>query len=408
MTMDTLQHRAEAQKIARLLGVEPSSLEFLYALPVEDVRQFRAHAVDALYDRAPDMLDRIAAATKLIPTGVAAAISQKALGPRLAASVAGRLDPSRAAGIIEKLPIDFTAESCAHLDPRRIPTVVERLDEETVVRVAVALAERGDFLTMGRFVGHLSDHTLERILQHLDDTVVLKVGFFIDLPERLDAVLDLMGEQRVASVIRAAGDANGNGSGGDTADTGGTGKIPDAGTDTASGTASDPASYPGVGLWPEALAIATMAGPAWRTRIAALAARQEPERLDGLVRATHAQHLWEALLPLVALLDEDDLRTVAALPSLRDPEVLAAIVPAVVATGSWSALLPLTTELPEPSRKVVADATGALPDAELEALALEVAERDLWDAVLPLIALMADPAKERVLALPAFRERDTE
>ncbi|KWT59407.1 hypothetical protein ADL21_24295 [Streptomyces albus subsp. albus] len=363
--MDTLSNRAEAQKIAQLLDVLPEQLDFLHGLPAEDVRQLRARTVDALYDDVPDMLDRIAAATKLVPAGVAAAISQKALGPRLAASVAGRLEPARAADIIEKLPVAFTAESCGHLDPRRIAGIVDRLDEDLVVRIAVALAERGDHLTMGRFVGHLREGALRRILQLIDDGVVLRVGFFIDMPERLDAILDLMGEERLASVVAAAGD----------------------------------------GLWPEALAVAGLAGPERRARMAALAARQDPVRLDGLVRTAHEQGLWEALLPLVALLSEEDRRAVAALPSLRDAEVLGGVVRAVVATGLWAEFLPLVGVLPPESRKAVADAAGELPDAELDAMVLDVEKRDLWDAVLPLVELMDEPAKERVFALPAFQEQ---
>ncbi|KOT78673.1 hypothetical protein ADK70_33555 [Streptomyces rimosus subsp. pseudoverticillatus] len=363
--MDTLSNRAEAQKIAQLLDVLPEQLDFLHGLPAEDVRQLRARTVDALYDDVPDMLDRIAAATKLVPAGVAAAISQKALGPRLAASVAGRLEPARAADIIEKLPVAFTAESCGHLDPRRIAAVVDRLDEDLVVRIAVALAERGDHLTMGRFVGHLREGALRRVLQLIDDGVVLRVGFFIDMPERLDAILDLMGEERLASVVAAAGD----------------------------------------GLWPEALAVAGLAGPERRARMAALAARQDPVRLDGLVRTAHEQGLWEALLPLVALLSEEDRRAVAALPSLRDAEVLGGVVRAVVATGLWAEFLPLVGVLPPESRKAVADAAGELPDAELDAMVLDVEKRDLWDAVLPLVELMDEPAKERVFALPAFQEQ---
>ncbi|MEU2791871.1 hypothetical protein [Streptomyces sp. NPDC007100] len=363
ITVKALANRAEAQKIAQLLDVPPERLEFLHALPAQDVRQLRARTVDALFDHAPDMLDRIAAATKLVPAGVAAAISQKALGPRLAASVAGRLEAGRAADIIEKLPVAFTAESCGHLDPRRIAGVVDRLDEDLVVRIAVALAERGDHLTMGRFVGHLRDRALERILQRVDDRVVLRVGFYIDLPERLDAILELMGEERLTSVVAAAGD----------------------------------------GLWPEALAVAAMAGPGRRAEIAALAVRQDPRRLDGLVRTAHEQELWEALLPLVALLSVEDRRTVATLPSLRDARVLGAVVRAVVATGLWAEFLPLVDALPPESRKAVADAAGGLPDADLDAMVLEIEKQDLWDAVLPLVELMDEPAKERVFALPAFQ-----
>ncbi|WP_069884656.1 hypothetical protein [Streptomyces luteocolor] len=364
--MDKLRGRAETLKIARLLDVEPDALVFLQALPVDDVRRFRAQSVAALFDRAPDMLDRIAAATRLVPAGVAAAISQKALGPRLAAAVAGRLEPARAADIIEKLPVPFTAESCAHLDPRRIKGIVDRLDENLLVRVAVALAERGDHLTMGRFVGHLPDAALRRILPQVDDAAVLRTGFAIDDPERLGHLIDLMGAERLASVIASA--------------------------------AAD-------GLWPEALAVAGMVTGEQRGRIASLAAAQPRDRLDSLVTTVAEQDLWESLLPLVALLGEQERRTVAELPSLRGADVLGGVVRAVVATGLWAEFLPLVDALPAASRKAVADTAGALPAPDLDALAREVDKQDLWELVMPLVELMDDDAKTRIFALPAFQDQ---
>ncbi|MFD8980331.1 hypothetical protein [Streptomyces sp. NPDC059564] len=358
--------RAEAEKTARLLGEEPGALGFLKELPEDDVRAFRERASAALFDGAPEMLDRIAAATRLVPAGVAAAISQKALGPRLAAAVAGRLDASRAADIIGKLPVSFTAESCAHLDPRRIAGIVDRLDEGLVVRIGVALAGRGDHLTMGRFVGHLRDGALGRILGRVGDADVLRAGFYVDQPERLPRVLALMGDDRLASVVRAA--------------------------------AAD-------GLWEEALSVAAAVGGEQRLRIAELTARLDAAALDPLVRAAHAEGLWETLLPLVALLGEADRRAVAALDALGDPEVLGGVVRTVVATGLWGEFLPLVGVLPEGARKVVADAAAGLGEAELDALVREVVERDLWELVLPLVEQMDDEGRQRLFGLPAFRDQ---
>ncbi|WP_234334495.1 hypothetical protein [Streptomyces sp. NRRL B-1347] len=366
-TVDKLRARAETLKTARLLDVDPDDLAFLGELPADDVRRLRADCVAALYDRSPEMLDRIASATKLVPAGVAAAISQKALGPRLAAAVAGRLEPARAADIIEKLPVAFTAESCGHLDPRRISGIVDRLDEGLVVRISLELAGREDHLTMGRFVGHLRDSALGRILPQVDDAAVLRTGFLVDDPEHLGRIVELMGEERLATVIASAATE---------------------------------------GLWPEALAVAGMVTGEQRGRIASLAAAQPAERLDALVTTVAAQGLWESLLPLVALLSEEERRAVAALPALREPGVLEGIVPAVVSTGLWAEFLPLVEVLPEPSRQVVAERAGALADEDLDALAREVDKRDLWGLVLPLVELMSDEAKTRIFALPSFRDAE--
>ncbi|MFJ4780956.1 hypothetical protein [Streptomyces sp. NPDC088762] len=358
--------RAEVEKAGRLLGLDATEVGFLAGLPGEDVRAFRERATAVLFDGAPEMLDRIAAATRLVPAGVAAAISQKALGPRLAAAVAGRLEAGRAADIIEKLPVSFTAESCAHLDPRKIAAIVDRLDEGLVVRIAVALAENRDHLTMGRFVGHMRDQVLARILEQVDDADVLRAGFYADLPERLPRILELMGDERLGSVVRTASAA---------------------------------------GLWEEALAVAAMVGGEQRLRIARLTARLDAASLDSLVRVTHDQGLWETLLPLVALLGAEDRLAVARLDSLRDPQVLAGVVRAVVATGLWGEFLPLVGVLPDEARKVVADAAAALGDTELDGLVREVDKQDLWEPVLPLVELMDEDGKQRIFDLPAFRDQ---
>ncbi|MFD9338977.1 hypothetical protein ACFWBF_31995 [Streptomyces sp. NPDC060028] len=81
---------------------------------------------------------------------------------------------------------------------------MDRLDEGLVVRIAVVLAERGDHLTMGRFVGHMRDRVLGRILEQVGDTAVLRAGFYVDLPERLPRILELMGDDRLGSLVRAA------------------------------------------------------------------------------------------------------------------------------------------------------------------------------------------------------------
>ncbi|WP_167739564.1 hypothetical protein [Streptomyces subrutilus] len=52
----------------------------------------------------------------------------------------------------------------------------------------------------------------------------------------------------------------------------------------------------------------------------------------------------------------------------------------------------------------MADAAAGLGDEELDALR-EVAERDLWEQALPLVELMDDTGRQRVFALPAFRDQ---
>ncbi|MFS8203035.1 hypothetical protein ACLVWQ_30645 [Streptomyces sp. CWNU-52B] len=364
--MDTLRGRAETLKLARLLDVEPQQLTYLVELSADDVRLFREQVVTALFGGDPELLDRIAAMTKLLPAGVAAGIAQKALGPRLAAALAGRLEPARAAEIIDRLPAEFTARCCHHVDPRRIAGIMGLLDDDIVVRIALVLAERGDHLTMGRFVGHLRESALRSVLPRLDETTLLRTGFVIDHPEQIGPIVGLLDDERIGSVIAAADDH---------------------------------------GLWPEAMAVAGMASGEQRARIAALTAAQPEARLDSLIRATSEEGLWESLLPIVSLLGEGELRAVAALPALRDPAVLDGLVAGVVATGLWGDFLPMVRVLPPTARRIVAKVAGALDDAGLDALARGIDEEGLWELAAPLVELMDGPTRRRLTELPTLRGR---
>lgn len=186
-----LDTRAEITKLAFLLGVDEAELDFLTALPTTALRKFRDRVTDALYAQDKDRLEVAAQAAKLLPLAVAAKIAEHGFGPMLSAALAGLLEPSRALGISQRVPIDFLTESSIHLDPRRAVDVVAALPPETVAQVGRALAARGLHVIAGRFVGYLPPESLSRAVAALDDADLLRTAFVLEDKTRLDELAEL-------------------------------------------------------------------------------------------------------------------------------------------------------------------------------------------------------------------------
>ncbi len=72
--------RAEVLKLARLLQRDPESLSYLEQLPLDDLRELREQTTDVLFSANQKTLVRLAGASKLLPAGIIAAISQHAFG----------------------------------------------------------------------------------------------------------------------------------------------------------------------------------------------------------------------------------------------------------------------------------------------------------------------------------------
>jgi len=201
---EVLAARAEILKLARLLGVPPERLAYLEEVPAADIRQLREQATDMLFTAHDGALGRLAAASRLLPVGLVALIGERAFGPILAARIAGLLEPHRAVEIAGRLPTEFLADVAVELDPRRAIDVIAGIPPEQIVEVSLELTRRGEFVAMGRFVGHLPLTTLSAAVRALSDADVLRAAFVMEEKDRLDELADVLGEERLSRVIDAA------------------------------------------------------------------------------------------------------------------------------------------------------------------------------------------------------------
>jgi hypothetical protein len=196
---------AEILKLARVLGVEPEGLEYLARVDADDLKAFREQVTDTLFDANIAVLQRMALAARLLPGGVLAKIAEKVFGPLLCARIAGVVDVARGVDVAKRLSPRFLSEVAADLDPRRASAIISRIPLETVLAVAGELAGRADWITLGRFVGHLPDPTVRRCLEEIDDPGLLRIAFVLDDKSRVDHVVSLLPAHRLGRVITAAG-----------------------------------------------------------------------------------------------------------------------------------------------------------------------------------------------------------
>jgi hypothetical protein len=201
---DALQARAEILKLAGILGRDPGSLDYLETLPVADLRALRAQIIEVLWGADGAAMDKLAAASKLLPAGLNATISERALGPVITAQLAARLEPSRAVDVAGKLTTAFVADVATELDPRRTSAVIAGIPPRRIGEITGELCQRGEHVTMGQFVGHLSDEALRCALAAMDNAALLRIGFVLEDKQGLDRLVSFLSEGRIEDIVATA------------------------------------------------------------------------------------------------------------------------------------------------------------------------------------------------------------
>jgi hypothetical protein len=255
-----LEIRGEILKLARLLQRDAGELEYLEQVAPGDLRELREQVTDLLFAAQGSSLARLAAASKLLPVGVVAAIGEGAFGPMLSARIAGLLDPSRAVEMADTMPIEFLADVAVELDPRRASDVISRIAPARIAQVTRELIRREEYVTMGRFVGHLGDDAVRAAFGELDDVALLRVAFVLESKESLDHLVSLLAPGRRDSLVDVAAEH---------------------------------------GMWLEALDLLSHLSEQTRRRFAELGALDRDGVLEAIVGVAAENGLWEELLPLV-------------------------------------------------------------------------------------------------------------
>jgi hypothetical protein len=204
----SFESRAEVLKLARLLGRDPRQLEYLQQLPTAEIRQLREQVTEMLFAVHGHAFTRLAAAGRIMPATLVAFMAQHVFGPVLAARIAGVLDPRHAVDVAARLPTPFLADLALHIDPRRASEVIARIPPRQAAQITRELVQRGEYVTLAGFVGHLPDEAIVAALELIDDAMLVQIAFVLEHKERVGHLIGLLPSERLDGVVAAAAGAS--------------------------------------------------------------------------------------------------------------------------------------------------------------------------------------------------------
>ncbi|MCX5745231.1 MAG: hypothetical protein NT062_22330 [Proteobacteria bacterium] len=192
----------ELAKLARVFGT--SELPFVDGHDAAGLRALRERISATLFDDARPMLLRVAKASRLLPNASVAKVGEKLFGGLLCAHIASLLATDHALDLAIRMPDAFLAEVAAQLDPRGAHQVVAAIPGPRVVAVAVILVERGDFMTLGRFVDYIATDTTTAVIAAIaDELALLEVAKFVESAAKLAELIDLVPDERLRRMVLA-------------------------------------------------------------------------------------------------------------------------------------------------------------------------------------------------------------
>lgn len=356
----------EILKLARLLACPPGDLGYFSELDPQDIRDLREQVSGVLFDADRHMLGRVAAASRLLPSKLTAAIGESVFGPVLCARITGVLDPHRAVDIAGRLSAGFLADVAEHLDPQRASRVIAELPPAQIADVARQLVRREQFIVMGAMVGHLSKAATLAALEVVDDASLLRTAYVVESKGSLGSLVALISPERLQEIIRTASDE---------------------------------------GLWSEALDVMKHVSDHQRAELAEIAATQDDEVLEGLIRAAQHDDLWGVLLPVTRAMSPESRERFVQLPSIQTRTVLAAIVDAAAADALWGDVLALLPLLPSPARRRLAALATAMRPM-FSAIITAAHEQELWPALVTFAAELDPATQARIAELIAAGDDD--
>lgn len=204
---DDVARHAALVKLARVLEVDESELDFLEPLDVATLHELREQCAARLHEEDAERLGAVAAAGRLLPAGVSAAIAQRFFGPSLVARLVGLLEPERAAQQARHIDTKFMADVAARADAHVISALSAHLSLTMLQDITKVLVERDDVVTLSLFVGPLPAETIAAILEAVDDhAAVVRIAQYVEQSEALDPIVSLLPDHRVKQLLGAVRD----------------------------------------------------------------------------------------------------------------------------------------------------------------------------------------------------------
>jgi hypothetical protein len=348
--MSRLATQAELIKLGRTLDVDPERLAFLQDIPAEQLRSMRAATYELMFSQDRELFARVAAFVQRLPARASVHLAER-VGPLLTARVAAEVPSARAAAIVLNTSTTFTADVATFLDPRSTHDLIRQLPLERVVAVARELIDRGDYITISRFVEFFADDAVRAVIDEIGEEALLRVAFFMGSKNRLDHLVRLVPQERLEALIRLVADESRD-------------------------------------LLSPFVALLVHVSYGLKRELGDLGAAQGEEVLDRIARAAQEQRLWPDVLPVVAAMSPAPRQQVVNLPTLSEPAVQESIIRAADDHRLWGLVLPFVDMMGEPNREAVATIVAGRPRATLANAADAALMGEHWEPLLDLVRRM--------------------
>jgi hypothetical protein len=315
-----LATRAELVKLARALGTTPEQVAFAAELPHTAIRLVRERVVATLYDEHKIAFQRVAMITRVLPTALNVRITLRAFTPMLAARVAGEMAPDKAAELANRMPVQYLAEACVHLDPRRAAPLIQRVRADRVLAVITELIAQGDFITLGRLLDAATEPIVREVAATVPTEALLQVGFYAESDAQLTRAVAFLPPERLRGIVEDA--------------------------------LSGPPELRSAGL----ALIGRLTNDELRGQLAGYAAEADDDTLTTLLHTAIDDGAVRELLVAVSTMGEDAQRRVLRLPALTEPHTLGHLVRAVEKHNLWPRIAPVAALMDDDLRQRVAKA----------------------------------------------------
>lgn len=370
--MSNLAGRAELLKLAHVLGVETSALQFLSAFPAEQLGRLREAVYELLFRQDRRVYRRLAAWFGWLPPRLLALLGRWLMGPLVTARVASELPARRALEVIRHLPPAFVADVAVELDPRQLRDVVQRIPAAVIRDVALEIVRRGEYVTAARFADFVSDQAIQAVFGAVDEAAVLGILFPMESRHGLDRHVQLLPPERLRRMLLLAGSETGNQA-------------------------------------EEVLALLVGVSHGLRQKLGAVLAELPESVLAALVRRAQAENLWADLLPVIASMPAAGLSRLVNLSVLQDAALLEGIGSAADRHQLWGVVLQLVPLMDARTRAAMAASMARRGRVALSCAAGAALVGEHWEPLLDVVALMP-PASQQLFAelVSAYGEVDPE
>ncbi|MDE2422250.1 MAG: hypothetical protein KGO49_13845 [Gammaproteobacteria bacterium] len=355
--MSKLDTSAELVKLSQLLGVPSTELDFLEGLPLPTLIKVRALTTNKLFNDGRKLFQKLASASKLLPSGITATIGEKIFGAMLCARIASEMPYQRAVELADKMTIPFLAKVTLEIDPRRVKDIIQNMPIAKLRAVATELLTQKHYVIMGGFVGYMLPAQLKVILQDVStEEALLHIGFFIEGKHQLSEIIRLLPKERLHKLIGYL-------------------QLHEE-------------------LWPEALALMIHLEDELKRELGDIAAELGDTLLDDLVNTVQRLDLWQDALPLFACMSPATQFKLINTPLLSEVMPLTSVLVNTDRFSLWATLLPLIEYMSITQRQMLTNLVIEQSTDFQERMITAVAHHQLWRPAFDVLVLMPESAQQ--------------